>query len=474
MIINDLNNDNKVELLLEFLPNIEMDAFGYNGIAEDIATNVLRAAKPPFVYAICGTWGSGKSTLLKLLLNYLPSPQEKVIVVYFNAWRASIHSNILAVLVQEIMDQINETNIIKKSWFYRNKLKITGESLVKSVIESFSELTLATKLFYKFIGKLKKKDILNEFKRNLNAQKQVRNKFEEISNILTERGFTAFVFIDELDRCSPDKVIQIIETIRMVFSHHDELYYAIRARNKAEKYNVNSLQRIPFKYILTLDENYVAKAFSSCYNLTIEEAHRYLSKFIQLKYHFPNREWGKFVKSVLYSITPMDLRDTFLPNDSIEDFSNYLMKFSIEAPRDAHRILAYLTLWQNRFLVRGVNTSIMKIIDEISGDNSIIRERFISAVNGVFFLFAIIKVKYPSQVSEILKANLVQKLCKNLLEKNTTSDHFIQNLRVEKINIDLINSIKEHINFLKEKLCCINKEKTSEYFEKIVIEIVNS
>jgi predicted KAP-like P-loop ATPase len=224
-------DDNSVELLLERLPDLDLDAFKYKEIAMDIA-RVVRISKPPFVYAICGTWGTGKSTLLKYLLDFLSSPStskrpdNESIIIYFNAWHASIHSNFLAVLVKEIIDQINESQIIKQSKFKKDFRKF-GKSLVRAAVKSFAEWNVAGSVIYSFFRGIRR-GITDEFMTNLDANKEVKDKFNEISRRLSEKNLTAFVLIDELDRCSPHIVVKIIEAIRMIFGDHDELYYAAR------------------------------------------------------------------------------------------------------------------------------------------------------------------------------------------------------------------------------------------------------
>jgi hypothetical protein len=287
---------------------------------------------------------------------------------------------------------------------------------------------------------------------------------------LNGEGLTVFVFIDELDRCSPHIVVQVIEAIRMVFSNHDGLHYSIKLKNRSGDNNVNSPPKIPFKYILTIDEDYVSRAFAVHYNIGINESHMYLSKFIQLKYHFPKRDWQKFVEIVLNKISPIDFRDTFLPDGSIKDLSTFLTYFNkINSPREAHRILAYFTLWQKRFLDRGVHTSVMGKIDQISEDNGT-RQTFIKAVNCILILFAIMKVIFPSQVYTIINENLFQKMCRKQEELNEELKKFEDALVDKKIKEELVIPLKMSTDLLNEKFqnIKINREKATHFFEEIV------
>lgn len=482
MSTNVLHNaDNSVELLLEKLPDLDHDAFKFREIAMDMA-RVIRISKPPFVYAICGTWGTGKSTLLKFLLDFLSSsstdekPNQKSILIYFNAWHASINSNYLAVLVKEIIDQINNSKIIKQSKFKKD-LKKLGKSLINAAVKSFAEWNVGGRFIFSFFKSIKM-DHTDEFIKNLDATKEVKERFNEISKNLGEKNITAFILIDELDRCSPHIVVKIIEAIRLIFGGHDELYYAAQAINKSTKNDFSSLPPIPFKYILTIDENYVASAFSDYYKIDIDEAHRYFAKFIQMKYHFPAKKWGIFVKNI-FDLSQNN--EWFCLDNSKEDFSNFLESFNIEASRDAHRILAYLIIWQKRFFDPQAPASIIHLLKSFDHNNEKKKKVLLRAINCILFVFAVIKVRYPSQVSFVLDENFIQKISQPSLDAKKELDQFYEKLLKRRIYPGYIEPTKKIIEALDEIFSDTKDGKYSEDEKKafysrlkeIIIEIFN-
>jgi hypothetical protein len=235
------------------------------------------------------------------------------------------------------------------------------------------------------------------------------------------------------------------------------------------------LHEIPFKYVLTIDEDYVARAFSDYYKIDIDEAHRYLAKFIQIKYHFPARRWDIFVRNILNLFS--DNRQ-FFPDGSDEDFSSFLEYFNIDSSRDAHRVLSYLILWQKRFFDPQPHTSVMYLIKNFSEKDKEIEEILIKSVNCILFVFAVIQVRYPSHVSIVLRENLIQKISKQLSEAKKELERFkekIVNRRMNSFYIEPAGKVIETVDrkFLDAQYSEGKKKRIYSLLEEIIIEIFN-
>lgn len=135
-----------LDLLCETLADPARDAFGYDSIAREMA-RTPRESTPPFVYAICGKWGIGKSSLLKFLVRRLPRPEDGAVIVYFNAWRSSIHKDILAKFVVSLVRQLEESEVVGSQLSRRSELKESLEVLAEASVEALSDLNIATRLF---------------------------------------------------------------------------------------------------------------------------------------------------------------------------------------------------------------------------------------------------------------------------------------------------------------------------------------
>jgi hypothetical protein len=88
------------------------DRLGFSNIIAPLVAQIVSrtADDPPLTIGIFGEWGSGKTRLLRLAEHAL---QEKDIpVVWFNAWRYANEEHLWVALLQRVMDQIKTSRNI--------------------------------------------------------------------------------------------------------------------------------------------------------------------------------------------------------------------------------------------------------------------------------------------------------------------------------------------------------------------------
>lgn len=394
-------------LLVEKLASKETDAFGYRRLAEEIA-ETLRSTQGPFVYAICGSWGSGKSSLLKFLFRELADKEETApMIVYFNALGSLVHQDLLAALVHRISDQA-KAHSTRHNTDTNAASSVFNEEAVKKCIgvllETGVKATAGTVPLAGFFANLylqakaqKDSDLLADPARILTAEKVVRDGFDELSKSIAGTGATAYVFIDELDRCPPKEAVRVIEALKMVFSGPDELARLSEQLNSDENEQLVS-HSSPFKYVLAIDEEYITRAFSRQYGLSGREAYSYSTKFIQFRYHFPNKEWRSFLEPIVFG-----LRDDghLYPDGTVGCLAEVFLRFGLKNPRDARHVLAYLVTWHYQYYEKyRVKENLSRAADE-----STIRIRFL-ALAGYLAVYACLKALFPQFVRPILRRNI--------------------------------------------------------------------
>lgn len=420
---NVLNYD----ILCEHLADYSHDYFGYDELAKDVAKQ-LCMAKPPFVYALCGRWGSGKSSFIMNLLKYLPKPEDGGIVVYFNAWQGVIHNDILASFVNELISQICTTlpDISKE-------INQKSSVLLKAIIDSFSEMSPYTKSFSNLYKSLSASSQQSQY--ITSPKVKLRNTFEKIGHILSQKNISAYVIIDELDRCPPAIVVNMVETLRMLFSANDELQESVKAHNSISISNNNS--NIPFKYILSIDEHYLSHSFSHMYGMKLSEAYYYFTKFVQYKYHFPEKKWDLYVSESLKS-NPEN--SPWLPEGTSNDLVKILEVLNA-TPRETNRIFTHFFEWQRR--------SYDKIFKQIllHKDNLDI---IIRIVNICLFLYACIKVIFPSLVRWYLQKEML--ICLIDGKKMEYIKDYISNTKNKEMLNELLNILNKCVPFAEELL----------------------
>ena len=389
----------QVEFLCETLANQDSDQFGYYSLAEWVA-KILVGMKPPFVYAVCGAWGSGKSSFLGFLAEHLSNKANNPLILYYNAWRATIHSDILASFVAEIKSQVES-----ESWIKNIKLKIDSHELraltiriLDNAVNVFSDINIATKAF-SAVYKGSRKAFKEDFRNIIRAEARIRDSFERLGRLLCDAGVTPIIIIDELDRCTPSSAVRAIEATRMLFGGQDELSYRIsRLRGEKQETYIS-----PFRFIISIDVNFICRAFAKTYGISVDEAQLYLDKFIQAKYHFPTKNWKRFIESSVELIE--DGLHTGVQHDT-ECYVNLIGILELDTPRMVNRVVSYMSLWNMRDSAPEENAiahKIKNILDK-NHDQQNELKKFLSIF---YFIFGTLVVKYPRYVGPVLRSKIL-------------------------------------------------------------------
>ena len=213
----------------------DLDFLNFNNLAEQVVEISKDDNLSPATIGIYGDWGSGKSTLMKMVKKSLDA-DDNTLTVEFNGWLFEGYEDAKTALCGTILDEMHK----HKKCFAKAKDKIKsllgkvdgGKLLSKGVkygldflltggIGTVSELTLTG-----LISAVKQKagDVSeDEIKKILDGLKTEDTKRAEIKNFRNSfkevfedcKGERLVVFIDELDRCTPDTVLDIFEAIRL-------------------------------------------------------------------------------------------------------------------------------------------------------------------------------------------------------------------------------------------------------------------
>ena len=438
--MSDRIDDADSNILCEYLADSSHDFFGYDNLAKDVARQ-LRKEKAPFVYAICGKWGSGKSSFIINLVNHLPKPEDGSVVVYFNAWQGVVHDDILASFINELIEQICIAlpDVSKE-------IKSASSVLLKAVIAAFSDANSYAKFFtslFEHIYATRSK----EPRKIISPKAELRESFENIGRILSRRKITVYVIIDELDRCPPTIAVNMVETLRMIFSANDELLESISVHNSISRKESNS--NIPFKYVLSIDEQYLSRSFSQVYGMETSESHDYLTKFIQFKYHFPEKNWKTYV---IETVKGEPDNSPWLPQGTIDDLVT-IFEFLEVTPREANRMFAYFLEWQTIHYKR-----LLKSVPSSSGDEDTI----IRTVNICLFLYAYVKVVRPLLVRWCLRNEVF-----NCLLDTERMEHIMNDVNKNELTGELLVTFGKCIPVVEE----IVNTKTS---SRPILDSINS
>lgn len=226
--------------------------------------------------ALYGEWGSGKTSVME----YIKKSICNYNVVFFEAWRYEKDSNLALSLFEMLLDKFDEENDIQGAII--ENAKLSGRTLLnmsKNILLN-SKITLPGIEFE--IGQAGKDTIeqiektieRTSFYTNLNnfddSYKKLLNKYFEVT------GKKLLVFIDDLDRCAPENVLDLISGIKHFFINSDKVVYFCGI----DKHAVSKAIDIRYNHIVK-SEDYLEKVFDVTFNMPeIQDINNLLEDFI--------------------------------------------------------------------------------------------------------------------------------------------------------------------------------------------------
>lgn len=307
------------------------DKLGFDHKARQIAAK-LRNVEGPFIAGVFGPWGSGKTSFCNLIAEHLkkdedeeyirkmlgkPARAKKQSVFKYNAWRYENDQHPLVPLLQclaedrTVQDWLGVAGQTLKSLasaltinlgigkFDASKaIKQTAEEKKNNptVQQGFDNLALASGAFSKHLDCLRKQLIR---KRDLKNGKQL------------------YILVDDLDRCSPEKALDLLEKIKVILDL-PQCVFVLALNEKA------------------LD-GYIRKRYADNYgeDFSITE---YLEKLVQLKVIIPD------TKESLSGILGEKLQGIWGDTNSEkwQKLISLVQKGAHDNPRSATRILNQL------------------------------------------------------------------------------------------------------------------------------------
>ncbi|MBS1573532.1 MAG: NTPase [Bacteroidetes bacterium] len=223
------------------------DLLGFKVHADLLVDVIKDDTVLPVTIGVFGDWGSGKSSILKIVEKELTGGKndglnDGTLVLYFNGWVFEGYDDAKAALLESIIESFDKhktignkvkdkTAKLLKSVKWMRLLGLSfkkvivpgaaafltgGASLLPFLMNEFSQLSkedLAEKL--KGDGA---EDFLKDIiKKNEDKEVTVVREFREDFNEMIEKSGIQklVVIIDDLDRCTPDRLIENLEAIKL-------------------------------------------------------------------------------------------------------------------------------------------------------------------------------------------------------------------------------------------------------------------
>ena len=306
----------------------DKDLLGYTVHARMLKNIIMNDAMLPISIGVFGNWGSGKSSLMLILEELLKTDAakaetgERILQIQFNSWQFENYENTKYALIEHILkvmsNDVNEhqklftkcKNILKRikwlsgiSLIFSKAKEILPDDL-KNIIPKWDEMKdLIKEEDYKEVigtsGSLNSTKIIARF----------RKDFEEL--VKEAQYKCVVIYIDDLDRCSPERVIQCLEAVKL-FLNVSKTAFVIGADERIIEYAIEK------HYPERSQQEGEYRPFSD-----------YLEKLIQLPYKLP-----RLSRKEQETYITLLLCQQYLKNDFSRIYADYreFKKENIYAP----------------------------------------------------------------------------------------------------------------------------------------------
>ncbi|HPT73107.1 MAG TPA: P-loop NTPase fold protein, partial [Candidatus Cloacimonadota bacterium] len=304
----------------------KIDYLDFDYLKKTVIELVKREDLTPSSIGIYGNWGSGKSSLMKMCIDEL-SLMPDTLCIYFNGWLFESFEDTKTAIISKILDEIEANRSFKGKTkatlrrLYNNvdKMKVAQKSIQYGLdfmltggLGSLVDIT-----FQSVLGSMKNKlddaelKELSKLYKNNNKSKDIRKSIvsfqTDFATLLEDTKIKKLVvFIDELDRCNPDSILNTLEAIRLF----------LFVQNTS--------------FVIGADENHIMNAVKMKFNQIKENqlaiGKEYLEKLVQYPIRIPQLSPKEINLYILCLLLSRDLEE--------HDFKLFLAFIDTERNKD--------------------------------------------------------------------------------------------------------------------------------------------
>ncbi|HEX6047541.1 MAG TPA: P-loop NTPase fold protein [Pyrinomonadaceae bacterium] len=304
------------------------DYLDFHSYAATLA-ELIDKTQTPLTVGVFGAWGSGKTTLMGMIENSLRnarnnSESDRFVLVRFDAWKYYKEDALWRALLLRVLDALrpDERDQSKKvlrdsieqleqrlyrdvEWKEKGGLSIDWPKLTKSgasgalklsfaFVPGVSTLAECVKAAQNAIGKgdvagdvaaiaeAFQRDVIVHHRTQLKHIEQFQDEFSKLvkQHFATQR---LVIFVDDLDRCLPEKAIEVLEAIKLFLDVEGCVF------------------------VLGIDQEVITRGLEARYKEIAADGQspkfstHYIEKLIQLPFHLPPidaREIGSYLGSL--------------------------------------------------------------------------------------------------------------------------------------------------------------------------------
>lgn len=323
----------------------ELDFLDFDYLIKTLMDIISDDALLPSSIGVYGDWGSGKSSLIKMSMAELEK-DKGTICLNFNGWlfegyedaKTALLGSILDVIKKErkleakaltcitqLYKSVDKLKLLKTGAKYGADFFLTGgigamvDMGINGILSKIKD-NVASEDRQSIIDGLESKNVISAIQDELNNQelREDITKFQQhFGELLEETAIKRLViFVDELDRCSPDTILETFEAIRL-FLFVGNVAFIIGADERHITYAVK-------------------RKFEKIEGHQIDIGKEYLEKIIQYPLRIPrlNAKEVEFYITCLFFEKELSAEDfaeviSFLRNKKREKFLDFNLNYTM-------------------------------------------------------------------------------------------------------------------------------------------------
>lgn len=334
----------------------------------------------PITIGLFGDWGSGKSSILETLKNEIEDPDSGTVCLYFNGWIFEGYDDAKAALLESIIKEFEDSKrfgeglkdhigkLVKSVDWMRvvgygmKNIAIPaatayltgGASLIPQLAQGLTNSAEKPEELLQKIQSGEAESFVKQFiktpekENEISSVREFRNDFEELIN--KSKINKLVILVDDLDRCTPDRIIDNLEAIKLFLNVKDTAFI-IGADPRIVRH------AIEFRY-----NNSISYATDENRNDRIVKD--YLEKLIQIPYTLPKLSDSEVETYITLLFCERDLDDN--------TFSKVITAFKDFKCKDRYSVFNYSHI--NEALDSSEISQLSKSVPLISKLSSIITE----------------------------------------------------------------------------------------------------
>jgi hypothetical protein len=246
----------------------DIDLLGFDFLVDELLALIHDPAIFPVTIGVTGDWGSGKSSVLKMSSAAL-GDDDAFIVVSFSPWQFEGYEDVKSALMGTVMDGLrdaivrDETTVQKTRTLLARLIKrvnlfAAARLVAKSAITAHAGVPIEpTSLASDAIDLIRPEEEDGEREPALDSVADFRRDFAKLLGEL-DKVRALVVFVDDLDRCLPDTIIETFEAIRL-FLHVPKAAYVIAADERIVKGAIQHRYPEAVAEVSNLKQDYLEK-----------------------------------------------------------------------------------------------------------------------------------------------------------------------------------------------------------------------